>query len=91
MFIQNDDDLIAKLAEEYDLDDLIVRMLRLFVQLPDDKRAVIVDYLRSVAVYESEPASAAIDVDREVDEYRAELEAQKNPAEKSSASDIGVG
>ena len=71
MFVQTDSDLIAKLESSYNLDPLIVRMLRLFVQLPDDKRQVITDYLRSVVQ------------SVEDDELRADLDAlASDPAQQ---------
>lgn len=85
---------LAALVAKYQPSDALVRVLMLFDALTAEQKETVLDFAENmIAVLreESSSAPAALDIDREVDEYRAELEAQKNPAEKSSVSDIGVG
>lgn len=82
---------LAALVAKYQPSDALVRVLMLFDALTAEQKETVLDFAENMIAVLREESSSALDIDREVDEYRAELEAQKNPAEKSSASDIGVG
>lgn len=49
MFIGTPDSLIDEIAEEYNLDDIDKKIIEKYLDLPEDKRQVIKDYLKSIS------------------------------------------
>lgn len=96
MFVKSSSDLIDDVCKQYDLDGIAKAMLRAYVELDADSRAVISDYIRAAILeYNADaqtqsdatpqPASE-IDIDAEVESYRQELLQEKKAVETSSVS-----
>lgn len=54
MFTNLPETLIDEVAEEYDLSDLDKLLVKRYMQLPPEKRKVIIEYLRSVFINEKD-------------------------------------
>jgi len=54
MFTDLPETLIDEVAEEYDLSDLDKLLVKRYMQLPPEKRKVIIEYLRSVFINEKD-------------------------------------
>lgn len=91
MLVQSDDSFLTELCKEYGLDDMDRLIIKSFMKLPDDSRKAIKNLIHNIVeealAEHSITATEDIDIEKEVDEYRQELESQKK--EKiSSASGI---
>lgn len=89
MFIETRESFMGGLTHQYDLDEFDQVLLESYLSLPSDKRSVIKDYIKTVAGalnLESEEEKAKKEIDKEVESYRQELEAELKGAEGSSVS-----
>lgn len=79
MYIQTDDTLFTKLSKEYNLSVGMQELLRAILDLDDERREQLVDF----AVYFNSRLAPAIetsatnDIDKQVADYRRELEAEQ--------------
>lgn len=48
MFTGTPESVVDEIAEDYNLDDIDKKIIENYLELPDDKRTVIKDYLKSV-------------------------------------------
>lgn len=68
--------------------ELELKILKAYFELPQEVRALIINHFKEKLSCESEPLSPkALDIDAEVESYRAELEEQQKKGDGSSASD----
>lgn len=87
MFVITKNDYIETLSRSYNLDQIDKAILETYLSLSTDKRSVIKEYILNVAqkYNDGEEARKMAEIDREVEAYRKELEAELKGAEKSSA------
>jgi transcriptional regulator with XRE-family HTH domain len=77
MINEDSNTLIEQLTDKYDLDVIDCKILESYLNLTQPKRKVIKEYLQSlVGVFDSE-FSKEIEIEREVESYRRELEEEK--------------
>ena len=76
---------IDKLVQQYGLDDMDRKILQVYIDLPDAHRAIIKNYIKSITSVLT--AENDIDVAKELEIYRKELEIEKKAKEKSLALD----
>ena len=76
---------IDKLVQQYSLDDMDRKILQVYIDLPDAHRAIIKNYIKSITSVL--PTENDIDVAKELEVYRKELEIEKKAKEKSLALD----
>lgn len=76
---------IDKLVQQYGLDDMDRKILQVYIDLPDAHRAIIKNYIKSITSVL--PTENDIDVAKELEVYRKELEIEKKAKEKSLALD----
>lgn len=88
MVLRTPADDVAKFAAEHDLDVMEETLIREYLLLSESDRAVFRRYLSRVLADLNEEAAAAqeLDIDAEVEEYRAELIAEA-ASKKYGASD----
>lgn len=87
MFIESKESHLAELAKQYALDDMEVKIVEAFLELSPDKRAAIKEYVSVLAksfMDKSEEEIIQERIDKEVEEYRRELELEARVGEKSS-------
>lgn len=87
MFIESKESHLAELAKQYALDDMEVKIVEAFLELGPDKRAAIKEYVSVLAksfMDKSEEEIIQERIDKEVEEYRRELELEARVGEKSS-------
>ena len=86
MYIQTDDTLFAKLSKEYNLSVGMQELLRAILDLDDERREQLVDFAvyfnsRLAPAIETSstvlPESATSKIDKELANYRRELEAEE--------------
>lgn len=95
MFAPDPQDELAALAEKYHYSPAAGLLIEKFISLPDDRREVIIkfleDYAEALNRMKAERAAGAPDpedmsIDEKVEEYRRQLEEEKEAAEESGAS-----
>lgn len=91
MFIEKDSTIVSKLSTEYNLDSIDVEIIKGYLELDIEQRKAIKNYVRSVAnaIPHEEIAVAKDkedDIERELEDYRLELEAEKR-GQTSSVSE----
>lgn len=87
MFIESKESHLAELAKQYALDDMEVKIVEAFLELSPDKRAAIKEYVSVLAKSFADKSEEDIiqeRIDKEVEEYRRELELEARVGEKSS-------
>ena len=87
MFIESKESHLAELSKQYALDDMEVKIVEAFLELSPDKRAAIKEYVSVLAksfMDKSEEEIIQERIDKEVEEYRRELELEARVGEKSS-------
>ena len=87
MFIESKESHLAELAKQYALDDMEVKIVEAFLELGPDKRAAIKEYVSVLAKSFTDKSEEEIiqeRIDKEVEEYRRELELEARVGEKSS-------
>ena len=91
MFVQSDDSFLTELCKEYGLDDMDRLIIKSFMKLPDDSRKAIKNLIHNIVEEALAEHSATvskdtedIDIEKEVEEDRKELLAQK--MEKTSSA-----
>ena len=87
MFIESKESHLAELAKQYALDDMEVKIVEAFLELSPDKRAAIKEYVSVLAKSFADKSEEEIiqeRIDKEVEEYRRELELEARVGEKSS-------
>lgn len=86
MFIITKNDYIETLSRRYHLDELDKVILESYLSLSIDKRSVIKEYILNIVKNydDGEEARKMAEIDREVEAYRKELEAELKGAGKSS-------
>lgn len=91
MFIEDDSTIITELSKKYDLDMFDRKIIESYLNLSTENRKVIKDYMHSVANIFDETASAKeVDpIEKEVEAYRLELEAEKRGQISSASEDVG--
>ncbi|MFT8889446.1 MAG: helix-turn-helix transcriptional regulator [Ethanoligenens sp.] len=85
MFVRADSTILSRLKDEYDADDLDLQIVDKYLKLKSDKRQVIKEYILSVAsslqasaaTVEESSAAAENSIAQELEDYRKELEAEK--------------
>ena len=92
MFAETASSAIDSLQLEFKLSPLERQILETYLSLGEFQREVILDYLRKLVknlnlVADSDDQKNSIDIDSEVESYRAELEEQQKKGDGSSASD----
>lgn len=87
MFVISRNDYIEMVSRSYGLDKIDEAIITAYMALDPQKRAIIKEYILTVAktYSENDPASVQAKIDAEVDAYRKELEAAAKGAAKSSA------
>lgn len=75
---------LEEFGDKYDLDSLDRSIIKMYVSMSKEKRAVIKDYIISVSEHYE---SGKVNIEEELDSYRRELEAEQKGAEMSSVSD----
>jgi transcriptional regulator with XRE-family HTH domain len=92
MFAPSDSDIVAEVCKTYSLDSAGRLLLETVLDLPDGYAKVLLDVALKLAERSAAASAAAdpaeIDIDREVAEYRAQLELEKRAAEKSARSHV---
>lgn len=71
MFTENDATLLGELVSQYKLDELDRRIVESFLKLLPEERKVLKDYVCSIA------ATKENNIDRQVEDFRKELEAEQ--------------
>lgn len=87
MFIESKESHLAELAKQYALDDMEVKIVEAFLELSPDKRSAIKEYVTVLAKSFADKSEEEIiqeRIDKEVEEYRRELELEARVGEKSS-------
>lgn len=80
MYLQTDDTLFAKLSKEYNLSVGMQELLRAILDLDDERREQLVDfavYFNSRLAPATETSATVSDIDKQVADYRKELEAEQ--------------
>lgn len=96
MFAPSDDSIIADVAAKYHLGELDKAILKIFLELPPEKREILHQFTRSLAgaaisellSNQAQPApqeQADLDIEEELARYRRELELEKRAKERSEA------
>ena len=89
MFAPSDSDIVAEVCKTYSLDSAGRLLLETVLDLPDGYAKVLLDVALKLAERSAAVSAAAdpaeIDIDREVAEYRAQLELEKKRAAEKSA------
>lgn len=96
MFIENDSTVIAELSAEYKLDAIDQKIIEHYVKLDEQSRQVIKNEVVSLAkqIMSLEEIAATLEVDpveKELDDYRLELEAEKKGETSSAYGNINEG
>ena len=95
MFAPDPQDELAALAEKYHYSPAAGLLIEKFISLPDDRREVIIkfleDYAEALNRMKAERTAGAPDpedmsIDEKVEEYRRQLEEEKEAAEEYGAS-----
>lgn len=95
MFAPDPQDELAALAEKYHYSPAAGLLIKKFINLPDDRREVIIkfleDYAEALNRMKAERTAGAPDpedmsIDEKVEEYRRQLEEEKEAAEEYGAS-----
>jgi len=86
MFLPTETDTLEKIRKEYRLTDQQFKFVSNFLRLPENEKEIIFNFLASVFADGSETVEAKIE--RESEEYRAELELEARQEEKLSVSDV---
>lgn len=79
MFLETKESHLKELAKQYALDDMEVKIVEAFLELSPDKRAAIKEYASILAKNIAEKTEDQIileKIDKEVEEYRKELQLQ---------------
>lgn len=90
MFNDNKDLHLAELAKQFSLDAMDIEIITAFLELSPEKRAVIKEYVSILAknfVNKSEEELIKERIDKEVEEYRRELELEARVVGNSSRLD----
>lgn len=89
MFLVSREDYIEKVSRSYSLDKLDEAIINTYMSFPPDKRAIIKEFILNVAAAGelSEEAKAKARIDKEVEAFRKDLEAELKGVAKSSATD----
>lgn len=85
MFIETDTSIIEKMVNTYHLDPMAKKMLELFVSLTEPQQKAITGYMTALVTTASQqentelPSNTSLDndIEKEVERYRTELEAEK--------------
>ena len=80
MYVQTDDTLFTKLSKEYNLSVGMQELLRAILDLDDERREQLVDfavYFNSRLAPATETSATVSDIDKQVADYRKELEAEQ--------------
>lgn len=87
MFVISRNDYIEMVSRSYGLDKIDEAIINTYMALDPQKRAIIKEYILTVAknYSENDPASVQAKIDAEVEAYRKELESAAKGAAKSSA------
>lgn len=96
MFIENDSTVIAELSTEYKLDAIDQKIIEHYVKLDEQSRQVIkrevVSLAKQIMSLEEIAATSEVDpVEKELDDYRLELEAEKKGETSSAYVDLNEG
>lgn len=90
MFLVTREDYIEKVSRSYNLDKLDEAIINTYMSFPPEKRAVIKEFILAASgigeVYDEE-AKAKARIDKEVEAFRKDLEAELKGVAKSSAID----
>ncbi len=84
MFLPTETDTLEKIRQEYHLTDPQFKFVSDFLRLPENEKDIIFNFLSSVF---NSGETVNQKIERELEEYRAELELEARRAERSSASD----
>ena len=83
MFIETNQTIVAELIKKYNLPDLGGKFLECYLKLNDNEKDILeklfCNFIASVSAGNKEQ-SAALEIDREVEDYRQELEAERKGA-----------
>lgn len=85
MFLPMETDTLETIRQEYRLTDQQFKFVSNFLRLPENEKDIIFNFLASVFSDGSETVETKIE--RELEEYRAELELEARRAGKLSVSD----
>ena len=85
MFLPTETDTLETIRQEYRLTDQQFKFVSNFLRLPENEKEIIFNFLASVFSDGSETVQDKIE--RELEEYRAELELEARRAGKLSVSD----
>lgn len=85
MFTETDTSIIEKMVNTYHLDPMAKKMLELFVSLTEPQQKAITGYMTALVTTASQqentelPSNTSLDndIEKEVERYRTELEAEK--------------
>ena len=86
MFTETKETFIDKLVQQYNLDEMDRKILQAYIELPDAHRLVIKNYLKSVNSILSDEKQDELDVEKELELYKKELEMEKKAKGRYSAS-----
>lgn len=89
MFVENDSTIVSRLAIDYNLNKLDIKIIESYLNLSSEQRKAIQSYVRSLANAIADEEIAATKenyINDEVEKYRLELEAEQK-GEISSVSD----
>lgn len=90
MFLVTREDYIEKVSRSYNLDKLDEAIINTYMSFPPEKRAVIKEFILAASgageAYDEE-AKAKARIDKEVEAFRKDLEAELKGVVKSSATD----
>lgn len=94
MFEEKSNAVLEKLKEEYETSALDLHLIEQFLRLKPENRRVLEDYILSVAEAYArsegdEDAAAEAAIDREVEDYRRELEAERLGKTSEVSPDTG--
>lgn len=87
MFKKDEESALSALAAEYDLDELDKRIIEGYLSLSPTERQAIKKYIESVAAAYTGAAAKENEIDKEVEEYRRELELEKSSETSSVLPD----
>lgn len=94
MFLETKESHLTELAKQYALDDMEIKIVEAFLELSPDKRAAIKEYASILAKNIAEKTEDQIileRIDKEVEEYRKELQLQARKTAMLSPSKIIAG
>ncbi|MCD8286176.1 MAG: hypothetical protein LUD50_02990, partial [Clostridia bacterium] len=86
MFVQLSPSMISSLVQEFHLDKMDQSLIEEYLKLDPASRQILKDYIRRVYLA-AEEADDQAEIDREVEEYRHELENEKRASSASGSSD----